>query len=417
MRIGIIGCGIAGQASAIALARDGHEVTLVERFAEAKPLGAGLLLQPSGLDALARLELRDAVEQMGAPIARLFGRTVHGRTVMDLSYADVADGVHGLGIHRAVLFDLLHSAMRTSGTTLRLGFEVARIDDIRTPRLISHDGREEGLFDIVLNCAGTHDSLRHALGANVRDPVYPWGALWATCEDRTGAFVGELRQVYDGARLMIGILPVGRAPAAPPDTNCVAFFWSLRLADYATQRDAGLDALKARVLAAWPEAAPVVAEIKSFDDLSLATYCDVRMSPTNNGRVLTIGDAAHGTSPQLGQGANLALIDALAFAHALRQAQDADAAIAAYVRDRRAHILFYQIASRLLTPAFQSDSKLIAWARDMFLGPVSRIPGLKQAMRATLSGTRKFPFGNYSLPRDDAPVASPVQPSPGIAGR
>jgi glucose/mannose-6-phosphate isomerase len=66
LRIGIIGCGVAGQASAIALRRDCHEVTLVERFAKAQALGAGLLLQPSGLAVLERLGLREAAEALGA---------------------------------------------------------------------------------------------------------------------------------------------------------------------------------------------------------------------------------------------------------------------------------------------------------------------------------------------------------------
>lgn len=70
MRIGIVGCGIAGQAAAIALARSGHDVTIVERFEQARPVGAGLLLQPSGQLALARLGLRDTAFQWGAPVER-----------------------------------------------------------------------------------------------------------------------------------------------------------------------------------------------------------------------------------------------------------------------------------------------------------------------------------------------------------
>jgi 2-polyprenyl-6-methoxyphenol hydroxylase-like FAD-dependent oxidoreductase len=398
LRIGIIGCGIAGQAAAIALARDGHDVTVVERFAEAKPLGAGLLLQPSGLLALNRLGLLDAALRWGTPVARLHGKTVRGRMVMDLRYADIGENVHGVGIHRAALFDVLHDAVIASGAQIRLGFDATAIENPRSPRLVARDGREEGPFDLVLDCAGAHDILRATLGARVRAPLYPWGALWATCPDRAGAFAGELRQVYDRARLMIGILPIGRAPAS--GENSVSFFWSLRLEDGAAQRDAGLDALKSRVLAAWPAAAPILDEIKSFDALSLATYRDVRMRPAFKERVLAIGDAAHGTSPQLGQGANLALIDAVVLAHALQHGSDIDSALRGYVNQRRAHLRFYQWASAALTPAFQSDSRVIAWARDILLGPLGRLPGLKKVMRTTLAGMRKFPLGIYRLPEE-----------------
>ena len=108
MRIGIIGCGIAGQAAAIALARDGHDVTVFERFAEARPVGAGLLLQPSGQLVLERLGLLDAANKWGAPVDRLHGRTSRDRTIMDLRYAKLGKDVHGLGIHRAALFKVLH---------------------------------------------------------------------------------------------------------------------------------------------------------------------------------------------------------------------------------------------------------------------------------------------------------------------
>jgi 2-polyprenyl-6-methoxyphenol hydroxylase-like FAD-dependent oxidoreductase len=398
LRIGIIGCGGAGQAAAIALARDGHEIRLVERFAEARPLGAGLLVQPSGLAALARLGLADAALAWGAPVERLYGRTVRGRMVMDLRYADIAPGERGLGLHRAALFSILHDAVTSAGAKLHLAFEVERIADAKRPALIARDGREEGPFDLVLDCAGAHDRLRGTFGAALRDPLYPWGALWAACPDRSGAFGRELRQVYDGAQLMIGILPIGRAPGAAFDGDHVAFFWSLRIAEFELQRDAGLAMLKARILAAWPEAAPIVEEIKSFDALSLATYRDVRLRPSHSGRVLAIGDAAHGTSPQLGQGANLALIDAVVLAHVLRREPNVDHAIARYEALRRPHLRFYRLASRFLTPAFQSDSRLAGWARDMFLGPMGRVPGIDRVMRTTLAGVRKFPFGLNRLP-------------------
>jgi 2-polyprenyl-6-methoxyphenol hydroxylase-like FAD-dependent oxidoreductase len=237
------------------------------------------------------------------------------------------------------------------------------------------------------------------MGVRVRDPVYPWGALWVSCPDRGGAWGGELRQVYNSARIMMGILPIGLQPEAAFEGQHVAFFWSLRLDDYEATKAAGLEALKARMLATWPESAPIVAEIVRFEQLSFATYRDVRVRPWHRGRLLALGDAAHGTSPQLGQGANLALIDAITLAHALRHEREVETALASYEKLRRPHLRFYQVASRFLTPAFQSNSRMIAWLRDVFLGPVSRLPVIKGVMRTTLSGVRLFPFGLW-LPPD-----------------
>jgi 2-polyprenyl-6-methoxyphenol hydroxylase-like FAD-dependent oxidoreductase len=390
LRIAIIGAGIAGQASAIALARDGHDVSVLERFAKAQPIGAGLLLQPSGLAALERLELRNAAELWGTPVTELDGRILNGKRVLDLRYPD---GQYGLGIHRGSLFTLLHDAMLSSGARLVTGFEVARVECLARPVVISATGEREGPFDLVLDCAGAHDRLRNELGLDVRAAQYPWGALWTTCADRSGAFTGKLRQRYDRARLMIGILPVGRAPNTSDTTSCVAFFWSLRLAEFERERAEGLEKLKSRVLAAWPESAPVVNEIKSFDELSLATYRDVAAKPVVRGRVVVMGDAAHGTSPQLGQGANLALIDAVTLAYCLRRISGTDAALMSYQRLRARHTAFYRYASRALTPAFQSNGIVIPWLRDALLAPVNRIPGGRYLSSTTLAGVRKFPLG------------------------
>jgi 2-polyprenyl-6-methoxyphenol hydroxylase-like FAD-dependent oxidoreductase len=396
LRIGIIGCGIAGQASAIALARRGHDVTILERFPEARPVGAGLLLQPSGQQALARLGLLRAALASGERIAQLYGATAHGRMVMDLRYGEFAEGAFGLGIHRAALFDILHGSVQRTATKLRLGFDIVSIKSPERPRLIARDGREEGPFDLVLNCAGAHDTLRNAFPHRVRAELYPWGALWTTCRDRTGAFAGRLQQRCRGTGVMVGILPVGHVPRA--EGRHVAFFWSVRLADHQRTQEKGLDALKAHVLSVWPETAPILEEINRFEDFSLATYRDVRLRPWRAGRVVALGDAAHGTSPQLGQGANLSLIDSIILADTLEQERDVDRALALYERRRRRHVGFYQWASRSLTPFFQSDSMVLGLARDLFLGPIGKLPVMDHVMRTTLAGVRMFPFGLHRLP-------------------
>ncbi|HWA31547.1 MAG TPA: NAD(P)/FAD-dependent oxidoreductase [Rhizomicrobium sp.] len=398
MRIGIIGCGIAGQSAGIALARDGHDVTVFERFPEAKPLGAGLLLQPSGQMALERLGLLKAAENWGAPVSRLYGRTTGGRTLMDLRYAKLGKDMQGLGLHRNVLFGVLHKGLLESGAKVQLGFEVTKIREFDNPRVIARDGSSEGPFDLVIDCAGAHDTLRRSLGVPMDDPVYPWGCLWAILPDRTDAFQGELRQVCEGTEIMIGILPIGRVPDADFAGNHVALFWSLLHKQYGAQRNLGIDGLRGRILHYWPESKPIVDELHEINQFTLATYRDVRMKTWRNRRVLVIGDAAHGTSPQLGQGANLALLDSLTLASALRQTGNVDMALDAYERMRRPHLRYYQSMSRRVTRLFQSNSRMWGLTRDIFFGPMAKIPGLARITRTTLAGMRKHPFGLWKAP-------------------
>ena len=105
-------------------------------------------------------------------------------------------------------------------------------------------------------------------------------------------------------------------------------------------------------------------------------------------RIVFIGDAAHCTSPQLGQGANLGLVDALTLAACLKETPGLGEALARYTRTRKKHTEFYQQASRWLTPFFQSDSAAGAWLRDKTFGLLCKTPYLRTEMLRTLAGLK-----------------------------
>ena len=121
-------------AAALALARRGHEVTLLEAFDAPRPVGSGLLLQPTGLKALGALGLEAAIRESGARVDRLDGRDLTGRKVLDVDYADWRKGGHGVGIHRGVLFDTLHRALGPAGVELRTGARVIELHRLSAGR-------------------------------------------------------------------------------------------------------------------------------------------------------------------------------------------------------------------------------------------------------------------------------------------
>src|SRR4051812_7508332 len=114
--IAIIGAGTAGAAAAILLARAGHTVTVFERVAAPKPIGAGITLQPTGQAVLARLGLLEPIRAHGARIDRLCCVRRGGRPLVDIAYAQVDPRLHGIGIHRGVLFETLFGAARAVAT-------------------------------------------------------------------------------------------------------------------------------------------------------------------------------------------------------------------------------------------------------------------------------------------------------------
>jgi len=103
-------------------------------------------------------------------------------------------------------------------------------------------------------------------------------------------------------------------------------------------------------------------------------------------------------SPQLGQGANMALVDALALRDALRAAPTLPEALARYERRRRVHLHAYHFWSRWLTPLFQSDRDRVAAVRDRVFHPLSRLPGGRGQSLRVLTGTRNGWFGTWPLP-------------------
>ena len=106
------------------------------------------------------------------------------------------------------------------------------------------------------------------------------------------------------------------------------------------------------------------------------------MKRFHDGNVVFLGDAAHAMSPQLGQGANLALLDAAALADALRGGDG----VAGYTRRRWAHVRFYAFASRWMTPFFQSGRDRLAVPRDALMGSAARVPWIGRQMVRTMAG-------------------------------
>jgi 2-polyprenyl-6-methoxyphenol hydroxylase-like FAD-dependent oxidoreductase len=129
-----------------------------------------------------------------------------------------------------------------------------------------------------------------------------------------------------------------------------------------------------------------------------------------------IGDAAHGTSPQLGQGANLGLMDAWALARSIEESDNLLTSLIAYERRRAAPLYYYQLVSHLLTPFFQSYSAPLGWLRDAAFGPAGRVPGLRTMMTSTLAGTRRGWFSSVALDADgNYPLDASRANRPGVS--
>ncbi len=385
--VAVIGLGTAGGAAALFLARGGHRVTLFERVPEPGAVGAGIMLQPTGQAVLARLGLLDRVLARAARVDRLRAETTRGRVLFDLAYADLGGPALGFGLHRGVLFETLYAAVRAAPVCLELGVGIEAIGPCRGGRRVLTDaaGGERGPFDLVVIADGARSHLFAADGPRKRVGHYPWGALWFVGQDPGLTAGAVLRQVLRGTQRMIGLLPTGLGPGAGAGPRgCL--FYSLPVAGFASWHH-GFEAWKTDVRALAPRAAPVLDQIERPDQVLFAAYHDVVMRRWHGEGIVHVGDAAHAMSPQLGQGANLALTDATVLGDCLEETASPAAALAEYTRRRRQHLGFYQFASRWLTPLFQSNLGVLGWARDAFMPLAARLPPVRRLMVRTMTGT------------------------------
>ena len=304
MRVGIVGAGTAGLAAAALLARAGHAVEVLERAPNPGPVGAGLLLQPTGMAVLERLGVLDEVRAGAARIDRVVGTTVEGRRFMDLAYGGDARprraprravrrrcaarrrraGAHGAGGRRGRPAAPDPRARRRRRRALR----PVRPDRRR---------RRRALDDAALPAVSGRGSTSTA------------GARCGACSrTRRTRFGGVARPVLR-RRAADGGLPADRrrcrlavlVDPARPDRR---------------RARGGADGVPGRPAVARAGRGAADGGLRSFDQLLPAAYRQISLPRWHDGMLVLLGDAAHALSPQLGQGANLALMDAAALADA-----------------------------------------------------------------------------------------------------
>jgi 2-polyprenyl-6-methoxyphenol hydroxylase-like FAD-dependent oxidoreductase len=385
--IGIAGCGVAGLTAAVRLARAGHRIVMHEQAPTLGPVGAGVLLQPSGQMVLRAMGLLDQVVPDAEPVERLKAYTHRGGRLIDLPYGELAGaGADGAamayGLQRGELFTVLHRTALAAGVHVRAGERIIRYRREKEGVYFEEaGGARHGPYDFVLAADGARSALRENGSLRARAMAYPHGAMWAIAP--CAGVSGHLLQKCRGTQELCGVLPTGRGRAS--------LFWSVRKNDVEALKQRGFPAWRARVVRLCPEAAELFdadGGIRGFESVQFVSYMHVHMPRPFDENCLFLGDAAHAMSPHLGQGINLALIDGYEFAAALAESGRFETACAAFVAGRAAHLRAYRIITYWLSPFFQSRGFIKGWGRDLALPLMPGIPPLRRQMVRTMAGCR-----------------------------
>jgi 2-polyprenyl-6-methoxyphenol hydroxylase-like FAD-dependent oxidoreductase len=323
--------------------------------------------------------------------------------VLDVAYRPSSPG---LALHRAALFHVRWQAM-TRHETVQV---ITNACVIAAPlaagkrHLTLAGGTNHGPFDLIVDASGSHS----ALSPLVSRPL-PFGAVWGHVPwpDHSPLPRDQLSQRYERAHRMAGVLPIGCLPGDP--TPRAAVFWSLPTTALDGWQSQDLALWRADASNLWPEMADFTETLTDPTQMTPARYTHGTLRHPFAPALAFIGDAAHRASPQLGQGANMALLDAMALALALRQ-HPLDQALPHYAGMRRWHVRIYQTMSAAFTPMYQSSNRLLPALRDHLLAPASRVPPLPRLLSALVSGDMIPPLAGTVFP------APPATPRPLAAG-
>lgn len=337
MKILIIGGGIAGSTLALALRRAGlDDITVAEaRAGLGDTGGAFLTLAPNGVNALRSIGLGDVPEAAGGfELSGLDFHNARGRRIAELAGEDDAAkyGARGVVLRRARLHDELASRARRAGTPFLFD---ARLTGLRERSqgltAVFEDGRAVDA-DAVIGADGIWSAVRRLTWPDAPKPSYT-GIVdcggWADVDLPDSA----RQQMYFGRRAFFGYavkdsvaywftnVPRGDEPGRHELDDLDQGAWmrtirTLHAQDPSPVRSV-LDAVD-ESLGAWP-----VYDMPELDAWATGTVC-------------LVGDAAHAVSPSSGQGASLAIEDAVVLARRLREAATVPAAFTGFVRERKA---------------------------------------------------------------------------------
>ncbi|WP_229854174.1 FAD-dependent oxidoreductase [Streptomyces filipinensis] len=334
-RVLVIGGGIAGTAAALGLDKAGHDVTVYEAHPDtAEDIGAFLTLASNGMRALAQLDAADAVTAVGFPLTSLRLLDSQGAELTHAPLGEMADPDLR---YRCLRRGELNAALQ--GEAVRRGIRLshgARLVDVTDgPYGVTARFADGGTAhaDLVVGADGLNSTVRRILTPGVR-PTYAGQRVFYGYSDATpgaegtgvitmvrgsetafGYAASPTGQTYWFARVSTGPLPAGAAAHRAP--------W----------REELLPLLRKDPT----PAADIVAASQGPVMVTNATEMPLG-AVWQKGRTLLIGDAAHAASPATGQGASMALEDAVVLAKALRDLPDPQAAFTAYERHRRPRV-------------------------------------------------------------------------------
>ncbi|WP_319462492.1 NAD(P)/FAD-dependent oxidoreductase [Micromonospora sp. RTP1Z1] len=328
----VIGGGIAGPVTALALHKAGIEATVYDAYARpADGIGGIFMVAPNGLEALRIIGADDAVRAIGQPIQRMVIGDGRGRRFGE--FANLP-GQPGLAMWRHELLRVLHEHALASGIKVEFGKRLVGVDETPSGVTARFADGSTASADVLIGADGIRSTVRKLIDPAAPDPRYVGLLGMGGLAD--GEAPGEPDAMYFafGKRAFFGYWtgPTGRTmwfsnlPSEQPMTMAQA-------------RDVPPTEWLQRLQLIHTDDMPAHDVLQHANADELIVIGSLEILPTvprwHRGRMVLVGDSAHAPSSSSGQGASLAIESAIQVARCLRDLPDAPTAFAAYERLRR----------------------------------------------------------------------------------
>ena len=356
--LNVVVCGGAtgGCGAALLLARGGAEVTLVERVAEPKEIGAGIAIAENGLAVLESLGLGLAMS-VGKPVTEVRIVDEHGRTLL----APRGEAPRAVMVRRSTLQGILLDAV-SGEPRIRTHFGTEVVHASPAGEVLVRQGSRESKMqaDLVIGADGVHSRVREFgnFGARVR-----------------GTGIRYVRMLLENA-VATGTeawTPAGLFGSFAVDGGTYAFASCGTEACSKALDARDLDAFRASWTTAYPAASRILDGLTHFDELIMNDVLRVDCERWFDNRLVLLGDAAHAMAPNLGQGANSALVDAAVLLDELRRSSSVGEGLVAYQQRRRKAVRRVSDASSRLGMLAEVTHPVARTLRDRLLLPVASL--------------------------------------------
>jgi 2-polyprenyl-6-methoxyphenol hydroxylase-like FAD-dependent oxidoreductase len=357
-RFTIIGGGIAGLTTAIALRQIGLQPTVYEAAPTIKTLGAGLGLAANAVKAFGKLGIAEPILNAGRLLDAFIIQDQDGYTITHTDSRAISQryGIDNFTIHRAALHrELLQQIGDTPVVTSKRAIRVSKPEG---PIVVHFDDGTEQATDHLIVADGIHSAIRQQLIPD-SEPRYAGYTCWRSVIDSRGLNLSEATETWG---------PNGRIGLVPLANNALYWFACINAQPNDPRMRQFTTADLSKLFGDYHAPVPEVLARSTNEELLWNDVYDVKPLPRYAfENIVLIGDAAHATTPNMGQGACQAIEDAVVLADELKGSGSVADAFKRFEQRRLKRTHYITDNSWRIGQIAQTQSPVFAWLRNRVL--------------------------------------------------